>query len=248
MPKKDREAIQRLAEANPVDERLVDDSDTDRAQDLLNQAISSPYDESTGRRRRIVTPRRAVLMGVSALILVAAALYATRSIDEPTAILCYQDVDVGSDIAAAPAGGPAIANACQQPWVDGTLTNPHVVEPGDVPPLTACVNDDGALAVFPTDNLGICEDLGMARPDTGDQGAADAVRQLEKDLITFALNNNCPSLQDAEVAARRSLDTNALNDWTIQPATPTDERPCVGFSVDSSRNAVVLVTEPRPPT
>lgn len=87
------------------------------------------------------------------------------------------DSDLDADIAAAPAGGPAAAAACEPVWADGILTNPDINERGEIPPLTACVANNKSLAVFPTDDPTVCEDLGLSYPEPLEQDTANEIRE-----------------------------------------------------------------------
>lgn len=237
------EGVYRLRDINPVDEANVDGPDSPRAEELLATIIATPRDiREHGPARRPV--RLAIILAAAALAAIAAVWVTTQVVERPTAISCYQAVDLDADTAAAPAGGPATADACQPVWADGILANTDITPSGDVPPLTACVADNGSLAVFPTDDATVCEQLGLAYPEPLQQDTADDIRQLENQLIAYFQTEDCPTIETAADQVRRILDQAGLTDWTIQTQPANPQRPCASHSLVEESQTVILIPIP----
>lgn len=163
-----RDGFELLRATNPIDERDVEGPDSPRARELLVSVMATP--RPPAERPRILSRRLrvAIALGALAVATTAAAWLWTRTVEIPDSVLCYQAADLDSDISGAPVGGTATADACIPVWRDGDLQNSDVAPNGSVPPLTACVAESGALAVFPTDETTVCETLGLAYPEPSD--------------------------------------------------------------------------------
>lgn len=243
MSKKEN-SFDRLRATNPVDESTVEGPESPRAKELLARIVSTPQPDEPPRRLGRRSFRLAVVLAVVAAITIAAAYVWTRVIEAPDAVACYQTVDLDADIAAAPSGGPATAEACIPVWRDGILVNPEIGEPGTVPPLTACVSNQGALAVFPSDDTTICSRFDLAYPDTESQSEADLLREVQDQLITYFQSADCIPIETATSEVRRILDQAQLTEWNIQGQPASDERPCASHSFDAPSRTVFLVPVP----
>ncbi len=244
MGKRD-DGLDRVRALNPVDESEVDGPDSPHAQELLADITSGPRRPST-RHAVVGRPMRAALtLGAVVLVTTAAAWVWTSVIDKPNAISCYQAADLDADIAAAPAANEATAEACATVWRDAVLENTEIVPIGSVPPLTACVAENGGLAVFPTDDTTVCDQLGLAYPDPTDQDQANSLRSVEEALISYFQSEACILMADAEAEVRRILDDAGLNDWTIQPQPENPDRPCSSHSFSPDSQTVHLIPIPR---
>jgi hypothetical protein len=241
-----RDGLEFLRENNPVNESDVETHDSSRAQDLFAKVVATPLVEipprriSSSRRFRLVI----ALLAVAALTTAAAWLW-TRTIDLPNAVTCYQAVDPDADAAAAPAGSEATAGACAPVWEAGILVNTGITPAGSVPPLTACVAENGALAVFPTADTTVCSSFGLAYPEPADQDQADDVRDVEMRLIAYFQSHDCLSMADAEITVRRILSESGFNEWTVQSQPVNPERPCASHSFDPQATTVHLIPIPR---
>ncbi len=235
-----------LKEANPVDVDQVKSPDSETAQTMLASIIETPRPE-VSRKRLGRRPLRlaAVLTGL-AVVLIGATWLLTRDVENPQAIACHQAVNLDSDIAAAPVGGPATAEACIPVWEDGILEKPDVAPTGSVPPLTACVTGRGTLAVFPTDNQDVCSDLGLAYPEPTSQDTADQIRQLDTDLQVHFASGECAGMEKAETRVRTILDDSGLDGWSIETQEPSEARPCASYSLDADTETIHLVPIPVP--
>lgn len=241
--KKREDGLERLRETNPVDEKTVPGPDSHAARELLNTIKATPP-EHTLVRRSPRAFRLAIILGAIAAVTMAATWIWTRTIEIPTTVRCYQATDLAGDIADAPAGGTATADACKPVWRSGILTNPDVVSPGSVPPLVACVAENGSLAVFPTSDTAICSRLGLPVADLEGQSDADALREVSEDLIDYFQSEGCASMSDAEEVVRDILDRAGLGDWTIVSEPTTPENPCASHSFDPPTETVHLIPIP----
>ncbi len=230
------DGLARLRATNPIDTGDVDGPDSARAQLIFNKVTTT---ESGIFSRQSL--RLAIILAALLVLTTAAAIVLTRPIQIATAISCYRSVDLNADIAVAASGTDATAAACESAWSDAVLVNEDFGPPGFVPPLTACVKENGALAVFPTDDGSTCDRLGLARPDPSSQGHADLIRRVEADLVDYFSSDSCISMDDAAQKVRRVLDESGLASWqmTTQPTTP--ERRCASFSLDETTETVYLV-------
>jgi hypothetical protein len=184
------------------------------------------------------------LLAVAALTTAAAWLW-TRTIDLPNAVTCYQAVDTDAAAAAAPAGSEATADACVPVWEARILINTGITPAGSVPPLTACVAENGSLAVFPTADTTVCRSFGLAYPEPAGQDQADDIRDVEMRLIAYFQSDNCLSMADAEINVRRILDESGFNEWTVQSQPENPERPCASHSLDTQSHTLHLIPIPR---
>lgn len=147
---------------------------------LLETAVASPTDVASSRWRS-----RSFAIGAGAALALAggtaAAAYVTFApATDKSAVRCYTDMTLGngSDFhgttvaVAGPDGtGPASIDdalaACTRVWRDGVITMGATNAQGParegsvypVPPLSACVAEDGVAIVFPGE--GVCARLGV---------------------------------------------------------------------------------------
>lgn len=235
-----------LRATNPIDDDNVPDADSARAAELLAEIKATPRPERPLSRRfgRRPPVRLAIALAALAMVTIAAAWLWTRRVEIPDAISCYESTELDADIAAAPSGGPASAEACETVWQSEILVNPDIAPSGSIPPLTACVAETGALAVFPTDDTTICRTLGLAYPDPGTQSEADGLRQAQSQLIDYFQSEACIPMPEAEAQVRRVLDDAGLTDWLIETQAENPDRPCASHSFDSPNQTIHLVPIP----
>jgi len=194
------------------------------------------------RKRRVLT---VAIAAAAALGGVAAAYYLTRPATEPSVVVCYEATALDSTREAVAAPSALTTAACEQSWRDGTLKSDTVAE-GEIPPLVGCVNDTGTLWVFPSDDVAVCKDLGLANHEpTRTADDSTTLMGLLTDMLSIG---ECLSLADAQDETSRLLDANNLTQWQVVVATaPTEERPCASFSLDSPTKTINLVPIPIPP-
>lgn len=241
-----RNGFEVLKEANPVDADQVESPDSETAQTMLASIIETPRPEVSRNRLGRRPLRLAAVLTVLAVVLIGATWLLTRDVENPQAIACHQAVNLDSDIAAAPVGGPATAEACIPVWEDGILENPDLAPTGSVPPLTACVTERGTLAVFPADNQDVCATLGLAHPEPTSQDTANQIRQLETDLQAYFASTQCADMHEAETRVRNILDDAGFDTWTIQTQQASEERPCASIALSSDTETIHLVPIPTP--
>lgn len=236
--------LELLRSFDPVDLGQVEGPDSERARDLLERVMRAPRPAT--RRSAVQRSARPAVLAMLALFLLAATWFLTREVETPQSIACYQAVDLDSDVAAAPPGRPAAAEACAQVWEDGVLSNPDLVPVGAVPALTACVTQAGTLAVLPTGDSAVCEELGLAYPEPSSQTEADNVRQLDSSLNQLFSSSDCVAIDDVVAQVRLIMADSDLLDWTIDLGAATDERPCASYSLDARTRTITLVPIPSP--
>lgn len=245
---KGQDGLERLRAINPVDESEVEGSDSPRAEELLTRIISTDPGWTTPPRRLLSKQVRLVLALLTGLIVTTAAAWIwTRAITTPNAVSCYQAVDLDADIAAAPPGERATADACVSVWERAELRNPDLVPAGSVPPLTACVAENGSLAVFPSEDRDVCATLGLAYPEPEHQDTADLVRDVEDRLVAYFQSKDCVPLDEAATEVERILDEMELTTWSVESQPERADRPCASFSFDSAAERVVLIPIPAQP-
>lgn len=240
---KSQDGLERLRAINPVDESDVETPNSPRAHELLTRITSTHPDPPS---TRLMSKRVRLVLAVFAAVMAttAAAWIWTRAITTPNAVSCYQAVDLDADIAAAPPGREATADACVPVWERAELSNPDVVPAGSVPPLTACVAENGSLAVFPTEDTNVCTALGLAYPEPAQQDTADLIRDVEERLVVLFQSRDCMPLEVAEAEVRKVLDSAGFTGWMIQAQPENSERPCASFSFDPASQGVSLIPIP----
>ncbi len=190
--------------------------------------------------------RRRVLVAVAVAVLalgVAAAWYLTRQPTNPAGIGCAEDLSLDAVHVVTPIGG-LDPHQCAPLWADGTITNPDIAPPGQVPPLVGCVNDTGTLIVLPTDDQRVCGRLGMANyiPPAGD---TVSILEVQNRLAGHINPKTCPTFEDAQHLAQQALEDVGIDDWTVTIAQPpTDQRPCPTLAIDHTTRQIILVPAP----
>lgn len=233
----DREPFDILKHNDPADDpnlRLTPD------EDLLAAILAT----TPGSQRRARVRYRALIAAVIILTLasIAAAWVLTTRPVETLAVTCYSDTNLESDRhgTVALGGSPSVAD-CNDAWTLGFISNPRV-EPGTIPPLTGCVTDRGVLAVFPTDDAAVCDNLGLAErtPDRPvDQ--LDSVSQARQQIRDFVQLQSCHTMDDMAQTVRRILDDNGLPDWKVHRQPDYPGRPCGSLAYDIPDRTVTIV-------
>ena len=233
-----------LRRTNPVRDNEVPGADSPEARELLTRILATPREQelrTPASRRKL---RLVLAVAAISVITIAATWIWLRSISIPNAIICYQAVDLDADTAAAPPSETATGDACAPAWEQQTLVNPDIVPPGSVPPLVACVAENGALAVFPSDDTTVCRRLGLAEPDPSTQESADNVRALESQLIEYFQSEGCIPVDEATTHVSRVTEDHGLASWAIEAQPETPERPCASFSIDPDLETIFIIPIP----
>ncbi len=244
--RKPNDAFEALRDANPVDESALPGPESPKARALLAEITSTPRIRPAPPARR--SRRLAVIIAIVLLALasIAAAWLVLRDVTDPISVTCYREGRLGGDIAAVTSGGPLDVNLCDREWEDRILTNEAIVPAGQIPPLVGCVTDRGNLAVFPSDDPGLCAQLGLAEPDPASIPQGNQLRQLSDDLVAHFDAQECQPLPDAERDVRAILDSYGFDDWQIQSSPTRPSRPCASFSLDPATQIIHLVPIPPP--
>jgi hypothetical protein len=224
---------------NPVDEADLPDNNSSEGRRLLAHILSQPRQTSTADRRW----RQKVILVAAATLLVAAGWVLLRPVSEPLGLACYAAPDLDADRVAVALGTTLEATACAPLWANRTLTNPEIVAPGVVPELQACVSPSGGLAVFPTVDAQICEQLGLLPPDPASLPEAEAVREMTETLAN-RIGAKCLSMDQAAEVVDQVLEDSDLGGWTVSTMPTTAERRCASVALDAINRTITLVPIP----
>lgn len=237
-------AFDALRRSNPIREDEVPGPDSPEATELLAEILETPRGSQEERSLHRRNLRLALAIAAASLVAVAGTWIWVRTISIPNAILCYQAVDLAADTAAAPPSEQASAEACIGVWEQQVLVNPDIASPGSVPPLSACIAENGALVVMPTDDPMVCDQLGLAQPDPATQGEADQIRRLEQQLIEYFQSNECVPMTDALERVSELLAAHELTSWAIEGTDESADRPCASFSIDPELETIFIIPIP----
>ena len=231
----ERDIFDALSEADPA--RRIDPAYAPRIKTRVRTRVLANASPRPGRRRVLIA------VAVLGLAAVAATVYLTRQPTQPSGIGCASDLGLDAVYVAEPVGG-LDPQRCAALWADGTITNPDIVPPGEVPPLLGCVNDAGTLIVLPTDDQEVCGRLGMANYLPPSEATVSIV-EVQDRLIRQINPQVCPSFDDAKRIAKQALTDAGIDDWTVVVSqTPTEQRPCPSLSFDTTTRRILLVPVP----
>lgn len=237
----DQDPFAILRRHNPVDPAAVPGPDSPAAQRIYRRVINTP----PGRR-----PVRRLAVRVAAVVLVSLSVAAGgvlvyREVTQPAGVVCYASVSLDSDrVVVDPQDSPD-PSLCRAVWAQGPLAD-QADPPGSVPPLQACVNQEGTFVVFPSDDPAVCQRLGLATPAPSDDQLR-SVQEVQRELVAYIEGNRCPTIDDAAAHAQELLDDAGLVDWTVERRPPTGERPCASISIDPDTNTIIVVPIPEAP-
>jgi hypothetical protein len=231
------DAFDILSSHDPVDETRLDDHRSPRARQLFESIVATPGHVATRRRRRL----RTFAFAAIAVATMGAAWIVFHPISNPTAVTCYQAVSLDSDAVGIASGSTLDPSACVSAWEDGPLVNEEIVPRGTVPPLVGCVTDAGTLAVFPSDDPAVCEQLGLARPDSESIAPGEVVGDLQDALTDYFATHQCVSIDQARDAVENILTDRGMSQWTIETGPAQPDRPCASFGMDPENTTIYLV-------
>jgi hypothetical protein len=110
-----------------------------------------------------------------------------------------------------------------------------------------CVLESGVVGVFPSDDPGLCDRLGLARHDSSQRFDLEPGAILAQRLSDFYRAAGCPDTATTEAFIRQQFADLGLTTWKIRPASaPPRAGLCTAGVVDAKARAVVLA--PAPPT
>ncbi|MCE9620930.1 MAG: hypothetical protein K8R99_01145 [Actinomycetia bacterium] len=232
----EQDSFEALVAANPTRAR-AESLPGDEA--LLARILATDPNRSdppTARPRK----RAWVLVGVSATVALMAAFAVLRheAPTDPTQISCLSDVSVSPHRQIGlPTSDDPVA-ACRQLWQAGEFGDVNV------PALTACITDQGRIAVVPGGNQS-CIDLGYSLWN-------GSLAESDDDLITFQVDlarelmENCSSREEAADDVQDLLTQHGLEEWTIAFSDNwTADMPCTKPAVDPQSKTVTLSALPR---
>jgi hypothetical protein len=236
--KRTPDPVELLRAANPVDPSEVDEADAPGAQTLLASILATPRtpDPVAARKHR----RRLLAVALTALITGAAAWIITRPITNPSTIACYQAPSLDSPQVGLVGHGTLDPHVCAPYWTNGLLTNGNYPT-GTVPPLIGCVTDTGILAVFPSDNPDLCQDLNLSTPDPESIKNAEPVLELDQALSDYFSTNQCIPITQAVNDIQHILNEHDMSDWTITIGQQQPDRPCASLAFNPEQHTIHIV-------
>lgn len=222
-----RDPFEILASANPLS-GLEESMPGDEV--MLRSILTGT---SSGRRRR--RGRNFWIAGGTGLAAVGLAAFVVmhrESPKDPTQISCYSAAAaLPTEQHSVPVAPDPVA-ACREVWASGGFG-----EGRDVPPLTACVNEGGIIAVIPGDTQ-VCDRLGLAN-------WSGALTDDEQRLVAFTdeistlFGLTCIEEGQAGERAREVLDKYGLQSWTVVDNDGyTSTRRCSAVGVDPTIDQV----------
>ena len=199
---------------------------------------------AAGKPNRLNTPRIRrgwVIGGVSVVMIVAAAFAVLRhdAPDNPATMLCYGEKSAHPAQREQLSTGDPVA-ACREVWQSGLFGTTQV------PPLSACVTNDGIIAVVPGGDQA-CIDLGYSLwRDSFDEDEQSAIEF--HDEVGLTLGTTCYSEPEATQVVKALLSEYGLTGWTV---VTNDDRadafPCTASAVDPPTKTITLYARPRTP-
>jgi len=233
--------VRLIRASNPADEVDLEGHDSPAGRRLLAEILAQPRLPDRAQHRLW---RRVGVLAAAAALLTAAAWVLLRPVTDPLGLTCYAAPDLGADRVAVAAGRDLDPAACSPLWADETLTNPAIVSPGDIPEFRACVSPSGGLAIFPTADDQVCNQLGLSKPDPASFPEAERIRRLTEALADRFGSVECLPMDEAVIVVREVLIQHGLLDWTVVTTPTTSDRPCGSVSIDAGNRTVGLVPIP----
>lgn len=216
----------------------------------LQQRRTHLVREITVGRHRRRSLRVVIAFAAGTLVLGLVGFGGYKLTREPTrvqSIGCYDRADLGASVAVISNTAPDPVTACAAIWQAGDLAG----KPAKVPPLTACVLETGAVAVFPG-RPGTCEELGIASLSV--EGRDQLARMAELNAVLDArfgtgsgskARTACVGEVDARRFIRAQLDARGYRDWRIELVYPFNaERRCAYALPEPERGVVTLTPLP----
>lgn len=150
----------RLRDADPLaGRRLPDPADHDAVvmRDAILDADVTPLEQVLHRRRRWLVGG----VAVAAAVATAAALAVrTAPVTDPTSVGCYDAASTQASTIVIAASDASPVEQCRELWESGDVV--QGVTADTMPPLTACVLDEGQVGVFPATS---CDEIDRSGRD-----------------------------------------------------------------------------------
>jgi hypothetical protein len=233
----------RLRAANPLRLEDAPGPDSPQAAALLERILATdpePSPRRIPRHRRSWRRRLWVLLPVAALAS-AAGYGILHRVTQPLVVACYSQPALSARPAVVPPGGEGPLAACEQLWQPaGTFNEGGQAE---VPTLTACVLDNGVVAVFPRRKaVDTCADLGLAPFDGSTKAAADNARLARAvDAISDQFLSRCVDHDEAVAIVQRALANEGLIDWHVaNNGTFSPETPCASLAAEPGSHTLIV--------
>ena len=206
-----------------------------------DELLSSP---SRQARRGRPWRRAAIVIIPAALILTGATYALLRTAEEAASgtVTCFDVPSLDSGGSVLEADGRSPVTVCAEEWAQGKMPG----SPGQVPRLVAC-SMPGTVGVFPAEDQGVCEGLGLAPLPPEYEEAAARFAALRAALFARFPEGECTRLSDARRITRDVLDEHGFNEWDVRAVEPSRFLPCArpGY-LDSSSRVAVLHRESSP--
>ncbi len=190
----------------------------------------------------------------AAVLLLAAGGYAVLRADEVVAagIGCFDRADLDADVTVVSTTAEDPVAVCTQLWESGDAG-----ARGEVPQMTACVNEPGAVLVLPSGDPRICAELGLQPLPDDYEAAAKRFVEMRDDMIDtlyreatsggVSERDACLDNQSALRVATSVLEEHGFSDWTAEVATGDyGGRHCandVAFE-DDDKKVLIIPTPP----
>lgn len=144
---------------------------------------------------------------------------------------CRAEAVIDADaIAVGPGADPV--DGCRELWVDGRFG-----DIAEVPPLTACLDADGGIDVFP-DGPTVCEALGLTSAAAELTEDNQLIVELDDRLVAEINATECRPVSDVAVIAEGILAESELDDWHVAIEPGTEAGVCGKVSVNSATRTV----------
>jgi hypothetical protein len=227
-----------LRRADPVAGIEIPGPDSAIAGQILSRVLRK-------RRRRHLAVAVAAAIAVLASAVAAVAILFDGDVEVRQGLLCLDSADSDARRVEIPVPTSITADACAELWVSGVLANPDLAPPGAVPPLTGCVLGSGVLAVFPSDDPGICAELDL--PAFERMTATD--KSLLEEILALMPPGECTRFEAAATQVGELLERLESDRWTLRlGGEPTTQRPCASPSIDETGRTITLVPIPEAPS
>lgn len=202
----------------------------------MRDSLATPRPQSQTKRPRrrwiVVSLASAITAGSGAA---AWAVVRHRPADNPLTIICHNDLRLDGTVRAIVPDGTPVTELCARLWADGDFGD------GTVPPLVGCARPGGAAEVFPADDPGVCETLGMIPLLDESDDEQRAAQRFQDSLSDRLVDLGCIDVDALQGIVADELEGNGLENWTVTVSgEQTDEQPCAIPTIDPLDNSVVI--------
>lgn len=217
------------------DDFLIADPAARRVMDCVLRNQASRYALRAKLRRRVRWGGVSVVAALVAGGAIAVAVSGDGQPDHPeSGALCRAEARVDGNAIALDPGTDPLAG-CRRVWADDDFGMGAPM----VPPLTACIGENGAIEVFPAEAT-VCQQLGLeaAAPVLAPENAA--IIELQEELVTKINRAKCRPVRDVVAAAETIVTTSPLEGWRVVIEPGSESGLCGKAAVDSSIRTVTV--------